>query len=340
MNSPEINMNFEKYMSNFVNVNEVELYRIIKYQLGWEDENGNPIDQNESLYRAYSSSVLDISGIFGSTSNINFPFAASVEILANSWMVHGDVQSGVTDRNGKSSVWWVWGPAQSINTGDGLHALARLCLLENKFNINNEILLKSLKIFDSSYLTLCEGENLDISYQESPIISEKEYMNMVLKRSGSLFSCAFQFGYISSVIENKAQIDNSTIIKVHELGEKIGILNALSLDVSLINNSKSISPELFHRFSSKKKNIFVVYVLNNSDPSTKRKIGEIYLKRVLEEKDLKDIITIIEDTNFFEFYSKLKSEIESSCIKILDNLEFNQEQKDKFLIFMDKNEVL
>ncbi len=335
-----MNINFEKYMSDFVNVNEVELYRIIKYQLGWEDEYGNPIDQNKNFYRTYSSSVLDISEIFGTTSNINFPFAASVEILANSWMVHGDVQSGVTDRNGKSSVWWVWGPAQSINTGDGLHALARLCLLENKFNINSEILLRSLKIFDSAYLTLCEGENLDISYQESPLVSEKDYMNMVKKRSGSLFSCAFEFGYISSVINKKMQIDNNILSKINELGEKIGILNALSLDVSLINNSNKVGPELFHRFSSKKKNIFVVYVLNNSDPSIKRKIGEIYLKRVLEENDLNEIIPIIKSSNFFEYYSELKSEIENSCVKILDNLEFNQEQKDKFLIIMDKNEIL
>ena len=100
---------------------------------------------------------------------------------------------------------------------------------------------------------------------------------MVKKRSGSLFSCAFQFGYICSVIEKKMQIDNNILSKINDLGEKIGILNALSLDVSLINNSEIVSPELFHRFSSKKKNIFVVFVLNNSDPSTKRKIGEIYL---------------------------------------------------------------
>ena len=36
-----MNKDFEKYMSEFVNVNEVDLYRIIKYQLGWEDEFGN-----------------------------------------------------------------------------------------------------------------------------------------------------------------------------------------------------------------------------------------------------------------------------------------------------------
>ena len=136
------------------------------------------------------------------------------------------------------------------------------------------------------------------------------------------------------------QIDNNILSKINDLGEKIGTLNALSLDVSLINNSEIVSPELFHRFSSKKKNIFVVFVLNNSDPSTKRKIGEIYLKRVLEENDLKEIVSIIKSTNFFEYYSELKLEIENSCAGILDNLKFNQEQKDKFSIIMGKNEAL
>lgn len=93
-----INNDFEEYLLNLVSVNEVELYRIIKYQLGWEDEGGNKIENLNPKNRKFSNLTLKISKIFGDDLSKSFPFAASIEILASSWYVHGDVQSGITDR--------------------------------------------------------------------------------------------------------------------------------------------------------------------------------------------------------------------------------------------------
>ncbi len=103
-----INNDFEEYLLNLVSVNEVELYRIIKYQLGWEDEGGNKIENLNPKNRKFSNLTLKISKIFGDDLSKSFPFAASIEILASSWYVHGDVQSGITDRFGRPSVWWKW----------------------------------------------------------------------------------------------------------------------------------------------------------------------------------------------------------------------------------------
>ena len=61
-----------------------------------------------------------------------------------------------------------------------MHALARLSLLKNN-SLSNEALLKSLSIFDNSYLMLCEGENLDINYQELPLVKINELLDMMKK---------------------------------------------------------------------------------------------------------------------------------------------------------------
>ena len=55
-----INMNndFEDYLLKLVSINEVELYRIIKYQLGWEDEGGNKIENLNPTYPSFSISPL------------------------------------------------------------------------------------------------------------------------------------------------------------------------------------------------------------------------------------------------------------------------------------------
>ena len=323
-----INNDFEEYLLNLVSVNEVELYRIIKYQLGWEDEGGNKIENLNPKNRKFSNLALSISKIFGDDISKSFPFAASVEILASSWYVHGDVQSGITDRFGRPSVWWKWGPAQSINTGDGLHALARLSLLKSD-SLSNEALLKALSIFDNSYLMLCEGENLDINYQESPIVKINNLLDMMEKRPGSLYGCCFQLGYLSM---NSNSFNENDLEKLNRIGILVGLLEELQEQNSILTD-ENLEPEVFHRFASKKKNIFTSFILEDSDPSIKRVIGEIYFKRVLEEPDL-DIIkkTISENKNYLDFYNNLINKFKNEVENLINNLEFDKEIKSKLKI--------
>ena len=329
-----INNDFEEYLLNLVSVNEVELYRIIKYQLGWEDEGGNKIENLNPKNRKFSNLTLKISKIFGDDLSKSFPFAASIEILASSWYVHGDVQSGITDRFGRPSVWWKWGPAQSINTGDGLHALARLSLLKSD-SLSNEALLKALSIFDNSYLMLCEGENLDINYQESPIVKINNLLDMMEKRPGSLYGCCFQLGYLSM---NSNSFNDNDLEKLNKIGTIVGLLEELQEQNSILTD-ENLEPEVFHRFASKKKNIFTSFILEDSDPSIKRVIGEIYFKRVLEEPDL-DIIkeTISKNKNYLDFYNNLVNKYKNEIENLINNLEFDKEIKSKLKI-LSSNET-
>jgi len=329
-----INNDFEEYLLNLVSVNEVELYRIIKYQLGWEDEGGNKIENLNPKNRKFSNLTLKISKIFGDDLSKSFPFAASIEILASSWYVHGDVQSGITDRFGRPSVWWKWGPAQSINTGDGLHALARLSLLKSD-SLSNEALLKALSIFDNSYLMLCEGENLDINYQESPIVKINNLLDMMEKRPGSLYGCCFQLGYLSM---NSNSFNDNDLEKLNKIGTMVGLLEELQEQNSILID-ENLEPEVFHRFASKKKNIFTSFILEDSDPSIKRVIGEIYFKRVLEQPDL-DIIkkTISENKNYLDFYNNLVNKYKNEIENLINNLEFDKEIKSKLKI-LSSNET-
>ena len=329
-----MNNDFEDYLLKLVSINEVELYRIIKYQLGWEDEGGNKIENLNPKNRKFSNLTLSVSKIFGDDHVKSFPFAASIEILASSWYVHGDVQSGITDRFGRPSVWWKWGPAQSINTGDGLHALARLSLLKNN-SLSNEALLKSLSIFDNSYLMLCEGENLDINYQELPLVKINELLDMMKKRSGSLYGCSYQLGYLSM---NSGNFNDDTLEILNKIGTLSGLLDELREQNSILTD-ENLEPEVFHRFASKKKNIFTSFILEDSDPSVKRIIGEIYFKRVLEESDLNTIKkTISDNKNYLEFYNNLIKKYELEIEILFNELGFNNEIKSS-LKMLSSNET-
>ena len=60
-----MNKEFENYLLELVSINEVELYNIIKYQLGWEDESGNKIENLNPKNRKFSNLILSVSNLFG-----------------------------------------------------------------------------------------------------------------------------------------------------------------------------------------------------------------------------------------------------------------------------------
>ena len=68
-----MNNDFENYLLELVSINEVELYNIIKYQLGWEDESGNKIENPNPKNRKFSNLVLSISNIFGADKKNSYP---------------------------------------------------------------------------------------------------------------------------------------------------------------------------------------------------------------------------------------------------------------------------
>ena len=55
---------------------------------------------------------------------------------------------------------------------------------------------------------LCEGENLDINYQESPLVKIDQLIEMIKKRSGSIYGCCLQLAYLAM---NSADIDDNLL---------------------------------------------------------------------------------------------------------------------------------
>ena len=103
------------------------LYDLVRYHLGWVDERGNPVDGRRRR-RCTTAGCWPLPPPRPCPAIIvpAVPAASSVELAYNFVLVHNDVQAGRIDQRAeRPSIWWVWGPSQAINAGDGLHALAR-----------------------------------------------------------------------------------------------------------------------------------------------------------------------------------------------------------------------
>ena len=272
------------------------VYDLLRYHLGWVDERGNPAD--DSLTTLHHCGVLAMASADAVSGQHDeaVTAAAAVELAYNFVLVHNDVQAGRIDQdNDRPSIWWVWGPSQAINAGDGLHALARSVLMRmSEAGADAEIVLAGLQALDRACLTLCEGQYMDLTYQDQIMVSEADYMDMIGRKSGALTGCSARLGALAS----GASPDTADALE--QWGNKLGMARQVREDISDLwgRSGDGFTPA---NILNKKKSLPLIHALQNSDTAAKRELGSIYMKRVLEPGDTPRIVAILEEAGSLDY---------------------------------------
>ena len=86
---------------------------------------------------------------------------------------------------------------------------------------------------------------------------------------------------------------------------------------------------------NKKKILPVVYAISKGAISEKRRLGEIYFKRVLEPSDISTVRKILEDMGAKEYCENLAEKYHSDAKLKLNDLEISTEGRKTILEFIN-----
>ena len=104
---------------------------------------------------------------------------------------------------------------------------------------------------DDAVLRRCEGEYLDVSFQERTSVSVDDYIDMVSKRIGSLYGAAAE---LASILKDEASDDRRDALRT--FGDSIGVVKQLGpADYDAFFSGKDRDPVQQGRIISKKKNL-------------------------------------------------------------------------------------
>ena len=270
----------ESAMRDFIGQRELELYRYMEYQLGWIDDAGGPDSGYGTVPRRHGMMCLHVAAAIGAPYELAIRYAVSLELVQAFATIHGDVQDSNSDRLGRPTVWWKWGPSQAINTGDGLHALARLSifeLVERGEPIDR--VTEALEIVDNAVLKMCEGEFMDVQLQEKLPVSVDEYFAMATLRIGSLYGGAATLPSVLLTTDD----GNPIASDLRTFGECVGVARQGELERRAMFNVKQRDPIEQGRIVAKKKSLPIALMFSAiDDATTRRKVGEVYMQRLLD----------------------------------------------------------
>ncbi len=120
------------------------------------------------------------------------PAAAALELLHNFTLIHDDIEDQDPTRHHRPTVWSVWGVPQAINTGDGMYATSRLAVQRLRDRgFPAERILDFACLIDQACVRVCEGQFLDITFEDRTDVTVERYRTMAAKKTGALIAaCA------------------------------------------------------------------------------------------------------------------------------------------------------
>ena len=317
-------MNTDKHLINIVNkiehtIKDIDpgLKNMIEYQIyetGQSKINKINLEMN---YHEISSSLNLISKDINDKNYSKIITGLSALFLFKSGIiVHDEIGSGTPNSNGRDTLWWKWGPAQAINAGDCLYSLSRLLIInDDKLEVNQTLdILKNFdnlnkNIFKSKFLELQDSEQYKIDFDTTENIYK-------LKEIES-------YNFISGLFD-----DDEDISKTLKL---VGEINLYIMHEHAFKNllSKDINyqyTKLENEILNKKKVLPIAYIFNTykNELEYEKKLGTIYMKRMLEHEDIKFLYKTFYSTEVVKKYNKHIDNLKNETNKIINNI--NQQE--------------
>lgn len=255
------------------------------------------------------------------------PIATGLELVHAFTLVHDDVMDEDKLRRGKSTLWSKWGKAIAINAGDGIYAKA----YESALNLTVESKLKNkiLKKFTDTILDVCEGQAMDVGFENKKFVSFEEYIEMATKKTASLIKTSAEVG---ALVGNTSEKEVNALA---DYGEKIGLAFQIwddYIDFASEKTGKTFASDI----KKKKKTSIVCHALENATPEQKKQLLEI-LETPLEEttdSKIKEAVAILNETGSIKYAGDYAKGLVDDAKKALDVLK-DSDAKTALLDFAD-----
>ncbi len=207
--------------------------------------------------------LLLASKLFGNGSESAIRLAAVVEMIHAATLVHDDVIDVAETRRGRPSTNVLWGNHISVLAGDWLYMQAfQVALRERNFHV--------LDVLIGLTQMMVEGELVQLGRIGSVEVSEADYMDLVDRKTASLFSACARLGAVTG------GADEADEARLGEYAWNLGMAFQLVDDVLDFTADESVlGKPVGSDLREGKVTLPLIYALENASPEERSQVEEI-----------------------------------------------------------------
>ena len=203
--------------------------------------------------------------------------AIMIELIHTATLLHDDVVDDSNNRRGSETVHQHFGNQSAILVGDFVYSRA--------FQVMVQIgQMRVMEIMADATNTIAEGEVLQLINCGNPDTTEKQYLDVLYRKTGKLFEAGATIG---AVLGNQSKLIESSLT---EYGRNLGIAFQVIDDVLDYSSSfETIGKDVGDDLAEGKPTLPLIYALERCEPKE-----QIIIRQAIQSKNTQNIDQIIE----------------------------------------------
>jgi octaprenyl-diphosphate synthase len=239
--------------------------------------------------------------LHGETNEFSQLAACSVELLHTATLVHDDVVDESYERRGTFSVNALWRNKLAVLVGDYILAKGLQLQLEHqKYNF--------LHLISRAVQDMAEGEILQMKKSRKLDITDETYFEIIRKKTASLIATSMAIG-AASVTANEEVVE-----KMYRIGQDVGIAFQIKDDIFDYQSKGIIGKPTGNDIKEKKITLPLLYVLNNSQSSERKRILGLIKHKNKNSVVVKELIQMVTEKGGLEYAETKMNEFKEKAI--------------------------
>ena len=235
--------------------------------------------------------------------------AIALEIFHNFTLLHDDVMDNSSVRRNRPTIQAKWTPNQAILSGDAMLILVYQKILQ----LPDNKLIAVMKILNKTGLQVCEGQQLDMDFENNLKISIDEYLQMIRLKTGVLIAASLSIGAIM------ADATKNDIHNIYDFGINLGLAFQIQDDYfDTFGDFNTFGKKIGNDIITNKKTFLSVSAFSLAKGNDLQKLKELYSsKEVNPDEKIQQVKQIFDNLHIAEI---AKENIEKYYEESLENL--------------------
>ncbi|ASS50006.1 MAG: geranyl transferase [Candidatus Fluviicola riflensis] len=203
------------------------------------------------------------------------PAALCIEFFHNFSLIHDDIMDAAPVRRGKPTIHTKWNNDIAILSGDVLFTEASQQLTA----YSDERLSPLLKRFNATAKEVCEGQQMDMDFETSALVTEEAYIEMIRLKTSVLLGCALEFG---AILGRQPQ---ATCLLLRDFGIRLGIAFQIQDDLlDLYADPEKFGKQVGGDVLSNKKTLLLLTAQRVAEANNDPRVSELLAMPADEQK--------------------------------------------------------
>jgi geranylgeranyl diphosphate synthase, type II len=243
--------------------------------------------------------------------------ATAIELFHNFTLIHDDIMDKAPLRRGLETVHKKFGESTALLAGDVMLVAAYDYL--NK--ISGKYLFAILDIFNKTAREVCEGQQLDMDFENSDDVKMDDYLNMISLKTSVLLAASLKMGAILGGAGER----NQNLL--YEFGRKLGLAFQVQDDyLDAFGDPEKFGKQVGGDIKSNKKTFLLIHALETVSGEQKKQLTELLSHD--DDNKVRAVLSIFRQCKVDKWANELKDKFIAEAFTHLDDVAVLSKRKE------------